>query len=382
MASRRTQVDSLVIGGGFYGCSLALFLKTAGEKVTLVEAEDRLLARASRVNQARVHTGFHYPRSPLTAVKSMVLHRRFLADFPQAVVGDFDMLYAIARHRSKISARRFHRMFADMGAPIAPATPAQAALFSSDMVEQAFACREYAFDYRVLARQLGARLDAVGVDLRLGTRVTALAEHGSPIIATLSNGEEIEARQVFNVTYAQINALLDTAGLPQAALKHELAEVALVEVPPKLMRIGITVLDGPFFSCMPYPAEGLHSLTHVRLTPQASWTDASAGKSAYEVFAAVEPQARHRHMLLDAQRYVPALAGAQWRKSLHEVKTVLVKNEKDDGRPILFHRAAGSRVCSVMGGKIDNIYDLFDILRQIRPDWRGAESVFSGAVPA
>jgi hypothetical protein len=61
-------------------------------------------------------------------------------------------------------------------------------------------------------------------------------------------------------------------------------------------------------------------------------------------------------------------------KSIRDVKTVLVKNEQDDGRPILFRRKPeGSRVISVIGGKIDNIYDLFDAARQAEPEWAAAD---------
>ena len=130
-----TLYDYVVIGGGFYGCCLALYLRSISARVLMVEAGPQLMNRASRVNQARVHTGFHYPRSAATAVKSMLLHRRFLADFPEAVVGDFQMLYAIARRRSKVTAKKFHRMFRDMGAPIEPAMPSHRALFNTDMVE-------------------------------------------------------------------------------------------------------------------------------------------------------------------------------------------------------------------------------------------------------
>ena len=377
------QIDYLVIGGGFYGCALAAFLRSVSAKVMLVEAAPELLTRASRVNQARVHTGFHYPRSALTAVKSMVLHQRFAADFPDAVVDDFTMLYAVARQRTKVSAKRFHRMFHDMGAPIEPASPSQAALFNPAFVDQAFACREYAFDYSVLRRQLAARLDALDVDLRLATTVESIADTGSAAVARLSDGQEVAAGTIFNVTYSQINNLLGTAGLAPVGLKHELAEIALVEVPPELAQHGITVIDGPFMSCMPYPAAGLHSLTHVRFTPHASWTDHGAGESAYRYMESLHPISHHRHMLLDSQRYIPALAEARWDRSLFEVKTVLTKNEKDDGRPILFHRQpADSRIVSVMGGKIDNIYDLFDLMRRARPEWADADPSFvSGPLP-
>ncbi|WP_372024023.1 FAD-dependent oxidoreductase [Tistrella mobilis] len=362
------DTDFLVIGGGFYGCCLALYLRSVTERVTLVEAGDRLLGRASRVNQARIHTGFHYPRSALTAVKSLVLHRRFMEDFPEATVSDFQMLYAIARRGSKVSAKRFHRMFRDIGAPIATASVSQAALFDPERVEAVFACHEAAFDHSVLARLLEERLHRAKVDLRLGTEVIGLQETGNGVVAELSTGDTINAGQAFNVTYAQVNEVLNRAHLPRAQLKHELTEIALVSPPPEMERVGVTVMDGPFFSCMPYPSEGLYSLTHVRYTPRDSWTDESGLGDAYSYFGRQKPQTHVAHMIRDAQRYMPCLADAVYRRSLFDVKTVLLKNETDDGRPILYQRKPeNSRVVSVLGGKIDNIYDLFDIVRTTIP---------------
>ncbi|EIZ79016.1 hypothetical protein WSK_2561 [Novosphingobium sp. Rr 2-17] len=370
--------DYLVIGGGFYGCTLALFLRSISDRIALVEAGGELLGRASKTNQARIHTGFHYPRSALTAVKSMVLHQRFARDFPEAVVDDFQMLYAVARRGSKVSAKRFHRLFADLGAPIAPAEPRHSALFAPDAIEQVFACREWAFDHRVLRRDLGQRLDSLGVGVSLNTEVVALQERPDMVVAQLADGREVTARFALNVTYAQVNRTLLQAGLPPAPLKHELAEIALVEVPPALQGLGVTVMDGPFFSCMPYPAENLHSLTHVRYTPSASWTDPEAGgQSAYNIMETLPKSSRHRHMILDARRYLPQLGEASWVKSLFEVKTVLTKNEHDDGRPILLHRQPeASRIISIMGGKIDNIYDLFALLKRSGPQWEQADERF------
>lgn len=367
------KVDYLIVGGGFYGCCLALYLRSISDKVLVLEAGDTLLDRASRVNQARVHTGFHYPRSALTAVRSMLLHQRFITDFPEAVVDDFQMIYAIARRRSKVSSKRFFRMFRDIGAPIKPALPSQAALFDPDMVEGVFACSEAAFDYKVLRCQLTERLDRAGVEIRMSIALEQLEDSPTGVRATLSDGSEVEARYAFNITYAQINDVLDRAGLPRARLKHELAEIALVEPPDELRGIGVTVMDGPFFSCMPYPAEGLHSLTHVRYTPHESWQDDTGGHSTFHSLAEFQPQTRVQHMIRDAQRYMPCISRSVPRRSHYEVKTVLTKNERDDGRPILYQQLpADSRLVSILGGKIDNIYDLFDLVR-------GTDAEFSAA---
>ena len=68
-------------------------------------------------------------------------------------------------------------------------------------------------------------------------------------------------------------------------------------------------------------------------------------------------------MVRDVGRYMPAVLKAKHVDSLCEVKTVLVKNEGDDGRPILFERHQNLPGCySVLGGKIDNIYDVLETL--------------------
>ena len=57
--------DAVVIGGGFFGCSIATELITehGNSNVLIVERERDVMKRASYGNQARVHNGYHYPRS-------------------------------------------------------------------------------------------------------------------------------------------------------------------------------------------------------------------------------------------------------------------------------------------------------------------------------
>jgi hypothetical protein len=71
------------------------------------------------------------------------------------------------------------------------------------------------------------------------------------------------------------------------------------------------------------------------------------------------PASRHIFMQKDSQRYLPLLSEARYVHSHFEMKTVLLQNEVDDGRPILCrsdHGIKGLHV--VMGAKIDNIYDM------------------------
>ncbi|MBC7489820.1 MAG: D amino acid oxidase (DAO) family protein, partial [Glaciimonas sp.] len=165
-----------------------------------------------------------------------------------------------------------------------------------------------------------------------------------------------------NCTYSGLNQFKGDFLGTQTELKQEITEMALMQTPPALAGLGITVMDGPFFSMMPFPARGLHTLSHVRYTPHRHWNDAQ-GIDPYQKLKNYERTTRVDRMVRDAGRYLPAILNAKYVESLFEVKTILAKNEGDDGRPILFEKHPELPGCySVLGGKIDNIYDALEKL--------------------
>jgi len=339
----------VVIGGGFFGCSLALALSERGERVTLLEREGDLLLRASAKNQARVHGGYHYPRSILTGLRSRVNYPRFLADFPDCIDRSFRHYYAIARRHSHVTARQFATFCQRIGAPLSPAPDEVRAWFDPALVERVYEVEEHAFDADRLRAALRSRLQEAGVDVQLSTRALRVAPG-----EVHTDRAVLDASWIFNCTYSALNELLAASGARCIALRHELAEVALIEPPPALRGSAVTVMCGPFFSIMPFPAQRLYSLTHVRYTPHCAWEERDAP-------AAVPGRAGSRaaYMLKDARRYLPALSMARHVRSLFEVKTVLPQAEDVDARPILFKPCEElPRLISVMGGKIDNVYDL------------------------
>jgi glycine/D-amino acid oxidase-like deaminating enzyme len=360
------RIDAAVIGGGFYGCMLAVHLRSAGAKVTLFEKHDDILTRASHTNQARVHNGYHYPRSLLTGLRSRVNLPRFVAEFRDCVDSSFEKIYAIAARHSHVTARHFVNFCTRIGAPVRPVGPRIRELFDPRLVEAVFAVEEYAFDAVRLREAMWARLRAAGVDVRLAADVRRLAAHDAGGLrlecAGVPGGESWVADRVYNCTYSQLNAVLARSGIPPIPLKHEITELALVRMPEKLAGVGVTVMCGPFFSCMPFPSRGLHSLSHVRYTPHTSWHDSGATVlDAHRLLAESPRRSRVGLMVRDAARYLPAIAGCRHVESLFEVKTILPASERDDGRPILLEHDVGlPGLTCVLAAKIDNVFDMLD----------------------
>ncbi|VVC83507.1 FAD-dependent oxidoreductase [Sideroxydans sp. CL21] len=368
MSMADSTVDAVIVGGGFYGAAIAIYLaKQRGLKhIVLVERESALLTRASYNNQARVHNGYHYPRSFTTAYRSRINLPRFVHDWPEAVKQDFTKLYAIARRNSKVTPKQFVRFCKEIGAKIEPADQSLRQLFESHLIEEVFVVEEYAFDSNKLASWAETELKACDVEVRFDTRVTAISKGDKSLrVAVREKGgseAEVLTRYAFNCTYSGLNQFGGDFPGTTTHLKQEITEMALMQAPPALKTLGITVMDGPFFSMMPFPARGLHTLSHVRYTPHMHWND-QRGIDPYQKLNDYERATRVDRMVRDVGRYLPAVLDAKYVDSLFEVKTVLVKNEGDDGRPILFEKHAELPGCySILGGKIDNIYDALEKL--------------------
>ena len=343
MTMQSRIADAVVIGGGFYGSAIAIYLaKSRGlRRVILLERESKLLGRASYNNQARVHNGYHYPRSFTTAFRSRVNLPLFVKNWSLAVKQDFVKLYAIARRNSKVTAKQFERFCHEIGADIKPAEAGLKRLFEPHLIEDVFLVEEYAFDSTRLAEWAIKELEDLGVEIHYATRALSISH--SPVEKSLSVGVQSKAgdvssitcRYVINCTYSGLNQLSGDFPGTRTELKQEITEMALVQVPDELKDIGITVMDGPFFSMMPFPARGLHTLSHVRYTPHFSWKD-KQGVDPYKILDEYDCATRVDRMVRDTSRYLSAALEAKYVDSLFEVKTILVKNEGDDGRPILF----------------------------------------------
>jgi len=375
MKLTKSHYDIIIIGAGFYGCSIAIELKRQGKSVALLEKESDIMQRASYTNQARIHQGYHYPRSILTALRSRTNFDKFINEFSDCVYSDFDKYYAIGKISSKVNAEQFRLFCNRIGAPIQKAPKSIHSLFNPDLIENVFKVREYAFDTVKLKHIMLDLLDQEKVDIELNCRVKNISQSDKLLKVDFSNKNEeysLHSKYILNCTYSGINQINKSANLQMVPLKHELTEMALVEMPKELLKTGFTIMDGPFFSIMPFPARDMHSLSHVRYTPHCYWqddaekafinTESYINKNNYVNTPKVNSS--YIHMLKDAERYMPALRDCKYADSIWEIKTILPQSEVDDSRPILFRRDKNiPNIVSIMGGKIDNIFDIRDKLR-------------------
>ncbi len=364
----KKSYDTIIIGGGFYGLRIAQFLvdELNVKSVLVIEKESDVMQRASYNNQARVHNGYHYPRSVLTALRSRVNLPIFSEDYQEAVVKDFTKYYGIAKVFSKVSAKQFLRFFERIDAEITPA-PEAMRYFDDRMIEQVFRVKEYAFNSTILRRILLDNLAARPVDIHNSEEVIRVAT-GQNGIDVITDKTTYKAKHVLNTGYSLINRVNQTSGLPILPFKHELTEMCLVRMPPVLADKAFTIMCGPFFSLMPFPDKNMYTMSHVRYTPHKEWYDTDKDSAKlHQSLAKRRPVSHYPLMSADIKRYMPQAANITYSgESLWEVKTILQASESDDSRPILYkdHYGGIRNYICIMGGKIDNIYDVFRELRE------------------
>lgn len=370
------NIDITIIGGGFFGLYLAYYFSRLNKKVLVIEKESKAMQRASFSNQARVHNGYHYPRSVLTALRSRVSFPRFVDEFNCCIESDFDKYYMISNRLGHITANQFEKFCDRINASYELASESIRRLVQPNMIDGVYKVKEYAFNTVLLRQMMCDRIQNSGVGILYNHTVrTVKQSHAGDVLElSISSDSEtfnITSKQVFNCTYSLLNKILFDSGLELIPLKHEMTEMCIVDAPDELQNIGVTVMCGPFFSIMPFPSLKSHSFSHVRYTPHYEWSDHQQSNyiNADDVYRKSNKRSAFRKMILDAQRYIPMMKNVKYKDSLWEVKTILPRSDSDDSRPILFKVNYGlPGFHSVMGGKIDNVYDVIHIINNLGLD--------------
>jgi hypothetical protein len=322
-------VKIAVVGGGVFGCTIAVDLARAGAKVDLYEARGTLLAGATGRCMTRIHRGYHYPRSDATAAACRSAAVEFEARFPEAVLRSGRHYYAIAPE-SKTSPDEFLAFCDRLELPYTVVQNPQ----HLRNVDLCIRGDEALIDVPVLSRRLLSDLRRGGVAVHLGRKV------------------EPDNLPGYDLTVCA------TYGQPWIwPLRYEVCEVALLEL-GRYTGESFVVLDGEFTSLDPYGRlyalyDVAHSVHHanVGLAPDipAEYAD------LLQRPAAVTPLSNFGKMVEAGGRFLWGLdAGGQhtsiYHRSMFSVRAVLPGVDATDARPTMLQREGN--IIWVLSGKI------------------------------
>lgn len=372
-----TSYDKIIIGAGLYGLYSALYCCQKGQKVIVLECDPTPFRRATYINQARVHQGYHYPRSISTAMKSAGYFERFNKDYAFCVNKEFDQIYATSSQYSWTDGKQFKEFCKAANIPCEELYAGT--YFKEEMCDGVFRTREYTYDAMILKNYLLTELEKYpkNVEIIYGVTIDHIDKTTDSYVITLNNGKTVSSGFVLNATYAGTNQILDMVGYEKFKIKYELCEIILCNVNEKLKDIGFTVMDGPFFSIMPFGKTGYHSLTSVTFTPHTTSYDevptfACQEKSEGYCSTAhlgncndcvAKPDTAFPYMANLARKYMLDEYQFDYQGSLFSMKPILMSSEIDDSRPTVIRTySKNPTFVGVLSGKINTVYDLDEVL--------------------
>lgn len=376
--------DKIIIGAGLYGLYSAEYCARRGERILVLECDDDAFKRATYINQARVHHGYHYPRSLSTAKKSAGYFRKFSQDYDFCINGKFKKIYATSSKYSWSNGEQFMDFCKASDIPCVPLHPES--FFNPGMCDGIFETEEYTYDAMILRDYYKEKIEGLkSADIHFCEEVCSIRQEGKDyVVGTRKTGGRDEGTEniyktgfVLNASYASTNQITSLLGFENFKIKYELCEIILTKANAALSPYGITVMDGPFFSVMPFGRTGLHSLTSVTFTPHSTsyedcpTFDCQRNSEGYctpnhlgncnECIS--KPKSAYPYMASLSKKYLKEEFSFIYKESLFSMKPILMTSEIDDSRPTVIRKMSENPTfVSVLSGKINTVYDLDEVL--------------------
>jgi hypothetical protein len=370
------KYDKIIIGAGLYGLYSAIFCGRKGQNILVLECDPTPFRRATYINQARVHQGYHYPRSISTAMKSAGYFERFNKDYGFCINREFEKVYATSSEYSWSNGEQFKNFCKAANIPCEELHPSR--FFKNNMCDGAFLTREYTYDAKILCDYFLEELSHYSnVEIQYGITIKRIEKLQDSYEIFMDDGNAYKTGFVLNATYAGTNQILDMVGYEKFGIKYELCEIILCDVNEKLRQYGITVMDGPFFSIMPFGKTGFHSLTAVTFTPHTTSYDGVPTFPCQEKSdgycstfrlgncndCVAKPETAFPYMANLARKYLKDEFEFTYKNSLFSMKPILMSSEIDDSRPTVIRTySTKPTFIGVLSGKINTVYDLDEVL--------------------
>lgn len=324
-----------IVGGGIFGCTIAIELANQGYNVTLFERNENVLEEASSINQYRVHAGYHYPRSSSTAIECSASLSSFEKTYNQSIVSKGTGIkhhYAIASKASMTTPEEYITFMDKIGLPYKKVKPIQ----GTDMMVEV---EEKIFDPDKLVSIVKTRLKGAGVELRLGKAAVEddLKVYDFAIIAT----------------YANINDWC----IDKQEYQYEICEKPVLKLPDRYRLKSIVIMDGPFMCIDPLGNSDLHVMGNVvHAIHHSNIGYKPIIPAGYESLlnkgVIGSPSITKIDKFIDsAKQFFPDIHQAVHIGSMYTIRAVLPNREKDDARPTMVDWIGEKRLM-VFSGKI------------------------------
>lgn len=367
--NKPAHIDVAVIGCGIFGAEIAIRVKSLGLSVSIYEAKSDILSGASANNQNRLHLGFHYPRDLETGRQSIRGFDAFKNKYSECIQEGFLNAYFIANTKSLTTPGDYLKFCEQLGVPYQKISPDDfpvKVLGASTGV----LCNEVVYDCGILRQLFWQALRRDSVQVELNQRVIRIEKSEGKYRLEFENRPPVLAGTVINASYGDINRL--TAQLGHAVIEKLYEYTAVPIIQMDMPRVGVTIMDGPFMTLLPYGKSDnflLYNVEHSLIAKNVSTQiDPNWLMPDTAPFSGVDKQQFFEKMISICREFVPALATAKIKGFLEGPRMVLAHRDHTDTRPSMV-TCYDQSYYTVMAGKIDHCMWVAEELSQKLHDW-------------
>lgn len=232
-----------VVGAGIYGSTIAIKLAKSGINVDLYD-KIGILGGASSINQFRVHSGYHYPRSDETIEEVISSRSEFMEEYSQAIVGGIKNYYAMPHIGSRVTSEYYEDTMKRFGLQLDDVR--------LDWVDYSFISKTWLVDESIYCPKILKKL--------LQNEIESLNINFLRTVFHPSLEDRYE-----NVIYANYG-IGNTAKALFSNVKYQLAEKIKIYLPSTIQKVSLVVVDGPFTAFDPLGNSGFSQFGSAKYT--------------------------------------------------------------------------------------------------------------------
>lgn len=310
----------LIIGAGIHGSYIAKYLSSYNVKIFLIDKNKDICDETSASTHNRANRGFHYPRSMKTANECKISYDYFKKKYPNFLEKK-QSIYCIEK-KSKVNFKNYKKFYKKIG--IKYHIIKKSIFIKNDNLEAITSGEEGCYNHFKIKKMLKSKInnDKVKFYPKFKLKKASYKKKNLTIISQENKKITEKFDFIINTTYSNINNILKIFNNKKVPVnyKHQIAEVAVFK--SKIKFPGITIMDGPFVTIMPYIGEKNHFLLYD--------VENSILKKSNNYIDHFKKKSNFKQMKEKLSKYLNFTNKISYVKSLYGYRPIPIKKNGDD----------------------------------------------------
>jgi hypothetical protein len=258
----------LIVGGGIFGLTIFLKLKAYRQNCILLEKNKEIMSGASTNNLNRIHLGYHYPRDDMTAKQSQMGYKSFVPFFKNSVIRNFDNYYLISNCNSKINFKEYLKFCKKNKLDFKIIKNVD--FFTKKKkkftnIEGIIKVNEPIYSWKKIIKLINNKLKLFKKDIYTNAEVVKCDKKNN-IYRVTTKKFSLNADIVIDASYMSLNYKFFKSRKFKKFYKNIYYQITIIPeiIIKNVKKLGLAIMDGPFFSILPKGNETRHLIYHVK----------------------------------------------------------------------------------------------------------------------